>query len=255
MLIRSSFIGTAQRCVAEAYYKYYLGLQPKGSKQNKDLFFGKAVHRAIEIALHNNVDEAVEYLDSLMWPPSPGKKSKSNAIILTRAFSRWFPYELVDTEVEHEVKVGGHIWRGRFDVIAKKDGLIFIDNKTTNSNYLLIRPNMQFSGYAKAAKELYPDYSRFEVINLDPEMLEVTAYPFRMTDEMQEEWEQELIKFVDYVEDCFTSGIVPKSDSQCIRFGRYMCPYYDLCTSTKTIKEKVIENCYEVSQEQKELAW
>jgi hypothetical protein len=256
MLVRSSFLGTAQRCIAEAYYRYHLGLIPKGRKQNKDTFFGTAVHKGVEIALNDNVDSAVSYLNDLVWPATNGKKKKANAIVLVRSYSRVFNYQLVGTELDHEIRIGRHIWRGRFDIVAQDArGLVIIDLKTTNPAYLLVKPNTQFSGYYLAAEFLYPDFSRFEIVNLDPDMLEVSTYPFKISDEAKEEWKSELVRFVDYVEECFTTGVLPRSDSQCVRYGRRLCAYHDICISAKNIREKVIQHCYDVSTEQKNLDW
>lgn len=255
MKIRSSVLNTAQGCIAEAYYRYHLGLVPKQGKQNKDLFFGKAVHKGAEIAIHSSVEDAVTYLEGLLWPATNGKKKKANAIVLVRAFSRWFNYSLIDTEVSHEMRIGRHSWFGRYDVVARDSGVVILDNKTSNPSYLIIRPNSQFTGYYIAAQQHYADFERMEIVGLDPDMLELSVYPFKLSKDAQNEWLKETEHFLNFLEDCFEKEVLPRSDSHCVRYGGRLCPYHEICTSAEYLRERIINHCYEVDREQKNLDW
>ena len=253
MLLRSSFLSTAHRCLAEAYYKYHLGLTPIGSgRPNKDLFFGSAVHEAVVKAIKEGEEVAIQYLDSLLWPPTKAK-SKRVAVALVRRYMRCFSPTYVSDERSFIFPVGKHLWRGRFDIIGYTDGTIVVENKTTKPAFLIQKPNNQFISYYHAARNIFPDFTQFVVYNLDPGMLEIHQYPIRFFDEEIDYWLKTTAKFADYAEECFETGHVPRSDTNCIRFNSRICSYYDICTSHGKVQENVINNCFNVSEEVKKM--
>lgn len=256
MILRSSLVDTAQRCMREAYYAYHYGLYTGKGGESIDIFFGHAVHRAIEIALLDSEEDAIVYLDSLLWPPSR-KKTKNAAFVLLRQFLRKFDYNIIETELlfEHPLS-DAHTWRGKYDLVARKpDGLYIIENKTTNPQYLKAKPNVQFASYFKAAQETYEDFKGFIVFNLDPGELEVTYQNVHFNAEELAEWKREIICFADYMERCFLEGAAPRTGTACIRFQFRRCSFFDVCTAVGRVRDKIITNCFNVNEEAKNLSW
>lgn len=254
MIVRSSLLSCAHRCVAESYYRYHLGLVPHGKRANKDLFFGTAVHRGIEIGLLQSENDALAYLDSLLWPPAK-VKTKDCAKILVRKFLSTFKDTVLYTEKLSEFSFGSHTWRLRYDIISENDGVIVNENKTTNPSYLITKPNSQFISYYISGQREFPSFNRFKVYNLDPAFMEIHILPVYFSKAEITEWLVATERFVDYLEGCFTKKILPMNGSACIRFYTHLCPYYDICSSSTEIRDQIITNLYEVELKVKELSY
>jgi len=254
MILRSTFVHVAQRCVREAYYAYHLGLRTSRGGVNVDIFFGSAVHGAIEIALRESEHKAICYLDSLLWPPSK-KKTKPAAVILLRNFLRKFKHEVMDTERLFEYDLGRHTWRGKWDLIAKDRGIVIGEHKTTKPAYLQLKPNTQFIAYYEGAKQEFDSFEKFEVYNLDVESLEVYTHLVNFNQSECDEWREEVQVFADYLDQCFSSGMCPKSDGSCRRYEYRTCQFMDLCTASGSIRDAVMKNCFNFDIQQKELSW
>ena len=253
MIFRSSMVAEAKRCVAKSHYRYSLGLIPKGKGENIDLFFGKALHKAIEIALTSNLDQALAYLDGLLWPPSRNK-SKRVATCLLRQFYHKFDMQFISAEEEFSFLVEEDEWKGRYDLIARKDGKTHVvELKTTNPYYLLTKPNDQFIAYQIGASKDF-GAEKFTLINLDPNEIDVTSIPIRFSQEDIDEWLNEFIIWKDYYKKCLSLGVYPKSSGACFDYNR-KCEFHDICMSKFSMKQKIIDNCYDVDEEAKNLDW
>jgi hypothetical protein len=253
MIFRSSQVSEAKRCVAKAFYKYELGLVKKGEKVNSDLFFGKAVHKGVELSLTQSLEDAVDYLEGLLWPPGR-TKSKQTALCLVRQFYHKFDYELISSEEYFTFPIDEDVWKGKFDLVAKKDGeLTLIELKTTNPYYLVTKPVDQFISYYIGAKEKY-GAKQFVLCNLDPNSINVSFTRVRYSDDEISEWMVEFAYWKDFYKKCVTDKIIPRTSGACYDYNR-QCEYYDICISNPEIRKKVINNCYDISEAQKELEW
>lgn len=233
---------------------YDLGLVLKGGGANPDLFFGSAVHKAIELYHKKGKDEAVEYLMGLDFP-SHGVKCKTNAITLLNMYEASKPPKLLVAEKNFTFRIGRHEWRGRFDGIAKVNGALYvIEHKTTKPYYLQFKPNDQFISYWMGARVYFSDVAGVLVNSLDPQRLEVNRYLVSFNTDELEQWREETKLLLSFYSLCSTKGVFPKTPSACKAFGRD-CPYLPLCKADSSQKQLIINRCYNISREQKELAW
>lgn len=252
MIFRSSQVEEAKRCVARAYYKYHLGLRASGAKEDIHLFFGKAVHSAIQITYESSLEDGIDYLQSLLWPVSR-VKSKQVAISLLRQLYYKFDYKVIACEKEFSFPIDDDNWYGRYDMIAKKDGeTVVVDFKTSNPYYLLTKPNDQFAAYYIGINQ-DEDVKKFIICNLDPNELNITFIPIRYTEKDVSSWLEEFRLWKDYYKSCINSGIIPRTNS-CFDYGR-KCEYHDICVSSEDIRPKVIKNCFIEDEKQKRMEW
>lgn len=253
MIFRSTMVTEAKRCIAKAYYHYELGLKPKGNGVNPDLFFGKAVHKAIEVALLGSLEDGVEYLESLLWPPSRNK-SKRVALGLLRQFYHKFDMKFVSAEQEFTFPIDDDKWKGRYDIIAEQRGKPYVvELKTTNPYYLLTKPNDQFIAYHIGAMKDFGAQG-FVLYNLDPNEMDIVKIPITFSEEDVEEWTEEFKLWKEYYKKCIEQGIYPRSSGACFDYNR-KCEFHELCTSKFSMREKIMENCYAVDEEAKGLNW
>jgi len=243
------------RCPAEAYFRYHLGLVPKGQRQNPDLFFGTAVHKAIEIGLAEGRVAALNYLEGLLWPPSKTKTKKAAIILVTSLLRADLPFTPQKTEQSFKIPLGKHTVAGRFDIVGQsKNGTIIADHKTTAPAYLVTKPNTQFILYSYAAKKLYEDFDRFWVINLDPNLCTIKTIPVYYSDAEMEQWQASIMRYLDYLESEFEQGFPFMHDS-CIRFYKHFCSYHDICTASESVREKIISGCFEINTDLRDLTY
>lgn len=143
-IITQSMIKTFRNCPREAYYKYYLRLQPK--VYSTPLTRGKWMHALLEAyykgedwkAVHKHwvsdyrklFDEEKEKLGDL--PTQCAQLMKS--YLWHYGDSRFKGYDWTVHEVEKTLEAtlpNGHLFRGRVDMIVENDfGLWIVDHKT-----------------------------------------------------------------------------------------------------------------------------
>ena len=254
MIVRSSFLSEMKLCIARAHFMYDLGLVRTGGSPNPDLFFGSAMHKAIEIFHKQGLREAKIHLNELVFPPH-GKKTLGCAISLIEIYAASKPPKLLVAEKDFTYKIGHHEWKGRFDGIAKvNNSLYVVEHKTTNPFYLLMKPNDQFISYWAGARIYFDDVAGVLINSLDPARREVNRYLITFSVEELEEWREETKLLLSFYSLCKTKGAFPKTPSACKAFSRD-CPYLPICTATSGQKQLVIDRCYNVCREQKELDW
>lgn len=253
MIFRSSFVGEAKRCVALAYYRYYLGLSTKDATQNIDLFFGKELHNAIQISFEQSLEAGLEHLDQLLWPPSK-TKTKITAMNLLRQLHYKFDYNVVACEQDFSFPLDNDEWFGRYDMIAEKyDERYVLEFKTTNPYYLLIKPNDQFITYYIGARQDF-NINGMLVVSLDPSEVEVTFVPVKFSQEDINEWTREFSIWKEYFKRCVVSGVLPKNPTSCFDYNR-KCEFFELCLSNKRMRDNIMNNRFIVDENLKEMRW
>ena len=254
MIVRSSFLSEMKLCKARAHYMYDLGLVKKSDGVNPDLFFGSAIHKAIETYHKVGFAAAKEFLEGQTFQYHP-KKTPSAAMTLLELYVASKPPKLLVAEKNFSFKIGRHEWRGRFDGIAKVDGSLFvIEHKTTSPYYLLLKPNDQFISYWAGARVYFSEVAGVLINSLDPSRLEVNRYLVTYTPEELEAWREETKLLLSFYQLCRTKGVFPRTPSACKAYGRD-CPYLPLCNSHISMQQMIIDRCYNVCREQKELDW
>jgi len=254
VIVRSSFLAEMKLCFARAHYAYDLGLVLKGGGKNPDLLFGTAIHKAIEKFHKEGKEEALAFLQDMEFPQH-GVKNRINAITLLNMYVASKPPKLLVAEKDFTFKIGRHEWRGRFDGIAKVNGELYVvEHKTTKPYYLQFKPNDQFISYWAGAKVYFSEVAGILINSLDPHRLEVNRYLITFTLDELKRWRQETKLLLSFYTLCTTKGVFPKSPFACKAFGRD-CPYTPLCKADPSQKQLIIDRCYNISREQKELDW
>jgi len=256
MIYRSSQINTAKRCIAKAYFQYNLGLRKKGSgKKNPDLFFGTAVHKAIEIFVLENHEKAIIYLDSLDFP-SNSAKTKAIAKVLLNLFTQKFKDKLLYSERYFALPLSDKIkLLGRFDLVAENLSGIYIGElKTTIPYYLLYKPNDQFISYYIAGKQEFKNVDKVVLYNLDPNSVDLIVSFIYYTKKEVEDWKKEMIAFINYYQSCVDTNTIVRSPGACLDFHR-RCEFHELCTADDNVRKLLIESSFETNEEVLNLRW
>jgi hypothetical protein len=256
MIYRSSQVGTAKTCIAKSYFKYHLGLVPKGSNgKNPDLFFGSAVHDAIEIYLQEGIEKANEMLDSLDWP-SRTPKTKAIAKILLNLFRLKFKDKMLFTEKYFEIEISKDMTlKGKYDLIAENSSGIYVgEHKTTNPLYLMFKPNDQFISYYIASQVDFDGIDKVVIYNLDPNSMDINMSLVTFCQEEIDAWIKQTETFLHFYQHCVENDIIVKNPGACLNFNR-KCPYIELCSSTPSVMKMLIEASFEINEEAKNLSW
>ena len=256
MIYRSSQISTAKTCIAKSYFKYHLGLVPKGSGgKNPDLFFGTAVHDAIEIYLNSGIEAANEHLDLLDWPART-QKTLAIAKILLNLFSLKFKDKMLYTEKYFEIEISPDMTlKGKYDLIAENSSGIYVgEYKTTNPFYLMFKPNDQFISYFIASQVDFGEINKVVVYNLDPNSMNIALSLVTFAKEEIDVWLNQTEMFLRFYQQCCDDDIIVKNPGACINFNR-KCPYFELCSSTPSVMNMLIEAAFEINEEAKNLSW
>ena len=254
MIFRSSLVSTFKICPQRANYAYGMGLRPKGDMPNIDLYFGKVVHKAVEIVHKSSLDDAVAYLEAAEFPPSR-RKTKARAKSLVKIYAATNPVKITETERDFELKIGQHTWIGRLDAVGEFQGdLWVVEHKTTNPRYLTIKPNDQFMSYYGGASTYFHDVKGVFVNNFDVDKIEIYRYPTTFEHQEFDAWLDEIKLVLEYYSRCNTRGVFPRSTEGCFAYYRE-CPYMTLCKADSSSLAYIMSKCYYVDENAKELSW
>ncbi len=265
MLVRSSLVSTFKRCCALAYYQYVLGLTPDVEGKSQDLAFGSLVHDASDMFNKTgDVKDSFSYIEGYELPFDK-RKNKAVAKALIRSYAKQFA-GTVFTESESSMllgqdltfPIGRHFWRLRLDGVAIYQGKTWLtENKTTQNNYLLTRPNDQFLSYYIAAKRIDPSISGIMLTHFDVDTVRVTRSYITPTKDEIDEWLIETEFFIDYMEHCAWEGIFPTNPMACLQFGyRKPCYCLPLCQArSHEERHYLIHKYYKVNNEAIDLSW
>jgi len=254
MICRSSQISEFKACAASAYYRYDLGLSPTGGKPDPHLFFGRVLHKAVDILHKEDVYSALDFLERTEWTDSR-TKTKARAKSLLKIYATNNKVVLVDTEREFSFRIGKHTWRGRWDGAGVYGrGFWIVEHKTTKAPYLIVKPNDQIIAYWAGGRKVYGEKLQGVIVNqFDVERLQVYTFPVTFTVDEYLAWRKEILLVLDYYERCRETAF-PMSTSACYRYHK-PCAYMPICMAEQSTKKVIMDRCYTVSQEVKNLAW
>lgn len=222
---------------------------------------------AYETAL-DSINAYVVAAQSLKWLGAEDKRSLSNGIKILKAYFKHYandglevvrdkfdlPY--IEREVEfqiHEDDKKVIRFHGTIDVVLKNviSGQVFVaDHKTTASLgsafYNRIKPNHQYTGYVWAAREcLGIDTDSFLVNGIQVAKTK-SEFARQATQRTQEDFNELKISMIDASERIIKardSGVFPQSaPNACTNYGT--CPYFDICSSPKDLREIIIKAKY-----------
>lgn len=262
MIVRSSFFSSIKECPLKAHYTYDLGLIRHGGF-NEDTYFGARLHDAIDIYNKTtDVEDSINYINSLDWPITSRKKSKAVAILLIKQYPKLNlgGYTRVHSEQEFEFNLAGyHTWRGRFDSVLQHptEDIAVEEDKTTNPRFLQLRPNDQFISYVIGASYKLKKKVRTIIINdFNVEKLSIQRMPITFSDDEIELWLEETHHELDCYESYYYSGIYPKRPSSCLLYGKdHPCQFLMLCSSPPSMTQPLINKFYSINETARELAW
>ena len=254
MLIRSSVLSEIKLCVQRAYYTYELGLVSKKAKPSVDLVFGSIIHKAIEIYHKESREVAYAFLRSCNFEET-NLKNKRKAVLLLEIYIRQNGFKYIAVERNFSFKIGKHVWKGRFDGIVEYNGELYVvEYKTTNPYFLIHKPNDQLIAYWAGGRISYQNVAGVILISIDPRSLTVNRTVVSFTWDEFLEWREETKLVISYYQRCLTAKKFPKTGGACKSYGRN-CPFLILCTAQEEIREKIIEEYFDVSKEHKEKSW
>jgi hypothetical protein len=247
-----------KECITKAHFMYDLGLVRHGA-QDVNLFFGLALQNAIDIYNKTgDLQDGLDYLDSLTNWPTTKKKNITVAKVMLRIYANTNHDKDKRTQSEQEFtfRVGTHEWRGRFDsVLTHTEGLYVEENKTTKPAFFQAKPNDQFIAYYIGAQTKFDTVHGVitNVFNLDKRCIDRMYIHY--ADEEVDTWRAETALFLDFYESCCERGVFPKMPSSCLMYGpQYVCPYAMLCTATNLTFPYLFEK-FAVNEEAKSLSW
>ena len=254
MILRSSQVATFKACPAKAFYTFELGLTPIKKGFNIDLFFGSALHKAIEIYRLKNAIEATKYVNSLKFQETP-RKNKSTLLSLVSQYIRDNNVEIIEPEKFFSFKVGSHIWKGRFDGICRYNNSLWVEeHKTTNPQYLLLRPNDQFIAYCLGGKVFYHEISGMiiNLFNVDKISIEKKFLSFSKDD--YEDWIDNMKMTAEFYTRCRHKQIFPENPGACHMYNR-PCTYLSICSTSPGNRNMIVKNYFETNDSQRKLEW
>lgn len=258
MLVRSSSFITYKECERKAYFAYESGLVRRG-KVHIDLLFGSTVHDALDLFKKTeDLKDAFALIDSIDWPPHKTKKPNIAKTFIRMYANKGYMKNQILSEREFSFSIGSHTWQGRWDGIdSLPDGLYVEEDKTTNPRFFQFKPNDQLIAYYKGACARFGDQVKGVVVNdFDVEKVDIVRRFVRFSQEEVDRWEQETIFKIDQYEYSRTHNIWPQRGSACLLYGiDHPCNFQMLCTSPVNTLQTMIEKCYAVNQEHKELRW
>lgn len=216
----------------------------------------------------DSINEYVKAAESLRWLGAEDKRSINNGVKILKAYFKHYaddglevlrdasgkPY--IEREVEFIMHEDGEKvikFHGTIDIILKNviSGQIFVaDHKTTaalgSSFYNRIKPNHQYTGYIWAAREclgVNTDSFLVNGIQVAKTKSEFARQPTQRNEEDFQELKLAMIEASERIIKARDSGLFPQnSPSSCNTYG--VCPYYDLCSVPKGLRETIIKAKY-----------
>ena len=239
MIIRSSMMGTFKSCPTKYKYIYVDGLRrakPDNEAENPHLYFGSALHKAIEL-YHQEGKEAADKV----WVEydkrcATAKKNPRIGKSLMRRYAE-NPLEPICLEKDFQFNIGNHVWQGRFDMIVEYGGMkMVVDHKTTSFGFDQLKPNDQFTAYYLGAKIYYKDIEGVIVQVLNVSNGKIDRLIINYSEAEIEEWREETKLMLAHITRCTNSGVFPKSKT-CSYWGK-ACQFKILCTSPPAARER-----------------
>ncbi len=271
--INSSSVDLIQTCRRKAYYALERNL--RGGDESEAQLFGTAIHRAMEafygapveggerqLTLEQFQDAFVDCASqTLAHLPDSDKRSIANGKKILEKY--WDTYQndpwrvVVDAsgpvvERSFELKLTPSIRiHGQIDCLLENvetGEIVVCDHKTSSSlgsDFLnRIKPNIQFSIYAWAARQLGFRVNRVMVNGIQVAKTKVDllrVFTSRMESDEEEMWAA-LSEAVELYRGCQKRGVWPQSSSSCSNWGG--CQYRDVCSLDAGFRETAIQQIY-----------
>ena len=156
-------------CERKYYWRIVKSLVLKEPK-NLAPFFGIAIHAGLESHYQGNSDDdSIRAFGSeyAKWfdPKFDEERTPENGFLILKEYLKRYSdddlevdKELVEIGASAEIWPGLVIYKGRIDLTPKwNDEVIIVDHKTSaypTSNFLILNPNNQFTGYIWLAREI-----------------------------------------------------------------------------------------------------
>ncbi len=212
----------------------------------------------------DSINAYVVAAQSLRWLGAEDKRSLHNGIKILKAYFKHYaddglevlrdkddiPY--IEREVEFEIHSDGEKvirFHGTIDIILRSviSGQIFVaDHKTTaalgSAFYNRIKPNHQYTGYIWAAREcLGIDTDSFLVNGIQVAKTK-SEFARQPTQRNQEDFEDLRLAMIDASEKILKAkenNLFPMtSPGPCNNYS--LCPYHDICSAPKALRETII---------------
>lgn len=201
--IDSSMLSTYAQCPRQFYYRYILGLEPKG-KEKISLDYGGIWHKAQENLKLHGPEAAFDYLEEQSLPLDL-RKNRTIERMRADLVDYMLQYPLTDTtiigvEVPFDITLPGLPFRyvGRFDDVRVSQGREYLlDHKTSTWKHSFYwndkQMSFQMKGYVWAYQKLNPS-TKANTILLDlyhilKDKSVFERRPFTYSPELLEEWE------------------------------------------------------------------
>jgi hypothetical protein len=270
--VNASSVDIIQTCPRKAQYALVRNLRKED--ESEALVFGKAIHSALETLYRTDpakrsLSDMIAAFEtagaSLSIVPDGEKRSLSNGVkILNRYFAAyandpWVIYSDKDgpwVERSFELPFKTHnkftsvFVHGQMDAVMQNvetGELVVVDHKTTSTVSDLInrvKPNLQFSLYAWAAKEMGLPVNRvmvngIQVAKTKSDFLRI--FTDRGADDFAE-LDLSITHAVEQYDKFSASESWPMNTSSCSNYGG--CQYLGICQLDKALKENAIRAQY-----------
>lgn len=260
-------MSTFLTCRRKYDFRHNRGIVGKVAQTAPD--FGKAIHTALDTwYIDKDIEKTVQVFKATFQEnPDDDKRTHKMGEWILRNYHEQYKdqqWELVKTEHTFDVPLpNGNRFTGRIDKIIKWNGCLWIvDHKTTSmlgaSYFNAAEPNMQFTGYAYAAKQegyevrgvivdailvakgLLPGPSKSRTLT------PLARYDIYYKEEHFQEWEDMVLKVQGDIKACEDAegDLWYPNYTACIDFGE--CPYRRICKEEKSIRERIIQADYQV---------
>ena len=256
MIVSSNTVENYLKCPTFFYLTYVERIRKiptEGKGESLATSFGTLVHKALEIyQKENSLEKALEFIDSKSLEFKNGTHKNLNVakILVRKEVKNLESFELLESEKAFEFKLGNHKWIGRFDLVARKNGLLFVvDYKTTGDNNFQIRPNNQVLSYFVAANEIFrkEEVGGVYIHLLKANTQDIQNYLITPNFDEVKEWKNETLYILNEMERSINLGSFAKNPRSCFNFGR-SCEFLPLCQSFGRVRESLLNSMYEKSE-------
>lgn len=270
VLINSSSADVIQTCRRKAYYQLHLGARAE-SEDSTALLFGSALHKAMEAfylappesrSQQSCVDAFVDYASAtkLAELPSDDKRSIANGLkIIDKYYSTYKddPWvTVVDTsgpvvERSFQLPVDPYRWlyiHGQIDCLLKNTEtgeIVVCDHKTSSSlgtDFMnRIKPNLQFSTYAWAARQMGFEVSRVMVNGIQVAKTKTDLVRV-FTERTKEDFDEMIQTYLDSSDLYFKArhdNKWPLNSTACSHWGG--CQYREVCSLPVAQRKNALE--------------
>ena len=266
----NSMLQTWLKCPREFYYRHELGLQRQDAEMSVALYFGIAVHIALEEWFGSRDEDKARQLfeDSFTGheeKPKIGKRGYELTTTYSLNFGCSLLQEYFDTYsadtrlvLQNEVAVAEEIADGVFlagvldKLLESPVGLVDMEHKTSKySDNFRLNPNPQFLTYNFLASKLTGETVTGELDMLGVSKTKEPAEllrrePFEYTDWQKRQWERSAVEHCRRINEARERSFWPQS-WECDSKYFQECSFVPLCTlPSEAPHDALVQSMYEV---------